>query len=387
MAWNEPGNGKNKDPWNSGDQPPDLDEVFRNLQNRLRGIFGQSGGGRSGGGGGGSGGGAVGWLLVALVAVWAAVTSVHIIDEPQRGVVLRFGKYVRTMNPGLNLAFPPPIERVIRVNVEAIRSVSASGAMLTQDENIVTVDMAVQYEVKDAQSFLFRVNDPEETLMQAAESAVRQVVGDNVMDFVLLEGRAEIVIQIREVLQNILDRYETGLLITALNLQEVRPPREVKDAFDDAIKAREDKERLQNEAEAYANRIVPEARGRAARVTEEAEGYKAEMIARAEGESSRFALLREAYARAPAVTRQRLYLETLEEVMGQAGKVLMQADQSNNIMYLPLDEIMSAAAAAAPGSASGSPPRPIADSYATAPARVEDQRPSRSVGRTGREGG
>ena len=381
MAWNEPGNGKNKDPWNSGEQPPDLDEVFRNLQSRLRGIFGQSGG--SGGGNRrSSGGGGIGLIIGALLVIWLGISSFHIIDEGQRGVVLRFGEYVRTMSPGPNLAFPPPVEQVVRVNVDEVRSVTTRGQMLTQDENIVHVDMAVQYRVKDAQEFLFKVNDPEQTLGQAAESAMRQVVGDNPMDFVLLEGRAEIAIQTRDILQNILDRYEVGLDITALNLQEVRPPTEVKQAFDDAIKAREDKERVQNEAEAHANSIVPEARGRAARILEEAEGYKAAVIARAEGESQRFTLLREEYEQAPEVTRERLYLETLEYVMGRSGKVLMEAQDGNNIMYLPLDQIMGAAGAVAPVPSTNVTRR---GQPATGPGGRELESTGRQASRTSRE--
>ncbi|MEM9304435.1 MAG: FtsH protease activity modulator HflK [Pseudomonadota bacterium] len=383
MAWNEPGNGKNKDPWNSGgDQPPDLDEVFRNLQGKLKGIFGESsGGGRSSGrGGGGSAG--FGWLIVGLAVIWAGISSVHIVDEPQRGVVLRFGEYVRTMTPGPNLALPPPFEQVLRVNVDEVRSVTTDGAMLTKDENIVNVDMAVQYRVKDAQNFLFRVNDPEQTLAQAAESAMRQVVGDNPMDYVLLEGRADIADQMRQILQNILDRYETGLELTALNLQDVRPPREVKDAFDDAIKAREDKERVQNEAEAYANSIVPQARGQAARIIEEAEAYKSAVTARAEGESERFSLLRAEYEDAPEVTRERLYLETMETVMAQSGKVLMEGEGGNNIMYLPLDQIISGAAAA-PLRPQTAPPQ---TNFSSPQSDDGSNRTGRSSGRGGREG-
>lgn len=338
MAWNEPGNGKKKDPWSSGgDQPPDLDEVFRNLQNRLRGIFG--GGRGTPTGGTGSGGFGVGWLIVGLLLVWIAVSSVHIIDEPERGVVLRFGQHVRVLQPGLNFTWPPPIERVQTVDVDQVRSVTKEGAMLTRDENIVEVDLAVQYRVKNAEDFLFQVENPEETLGQASESAMRQVIGDNEMDFVLLEGRAEIALQMRQILQDILDRYQTGLELTAVNLQEVRPPQAVKEAFDDAISAREDKERLQNEAEAYANGIVPEARGRAARIVQEAEAYKASITAVAEGEAQRFILQLTEYLRAPEVTRQRLFLETMERVMGESAKVLIDA-KGNNVMYLPLEELM-----------------------------------------------
>ncbi|MDX1569648.1 MAG: FtsH protease activity modulator HflK [Xanthomonadales bacterium] len=382
MAWNEPGNGKNKDPWNSGEQPPDLDEVFRNLQDRLRGIFGGGGGG--GGGRKDSGGSGIGWLIGGLIVIWLAFSSVYIIDEPERGVVLRFGEYARTMQPGPNITFPPPIDRVLKVNVEQVRSASKDGSMLTRDENIVHVDMAVQYRVKDAQDFLFEVQAPEETLGQASESALRQVIGDNDMDFVLLEGRAEVAIQIREVLQSILDRYETGLEITALNMQEVRPPREVKDAFDDAIKAREDKERVQNEAEAYANGIVPEARGRSARIIQQAEAYRASLIARAEGEAARFSLLLEEYAAAPRVTRERLYFETIEQVFGKAPKVLIEPSEGSNVMYLPLDELIKATVPAATRTRDE-----LMEHSMTQPGSSSDESirsPRQSGGRSGREG-
>jgi len=337
MAWNEPGNGK-KDPWNSGDQPPDLDEVFRKLQGRLKGIFGGGGSNSSNSPSGSASG--FGVIIIALFIGWMVVDSMYIIDEPERGVVLRFGKYVKTMQPGFNLTFPRPIDQVFKVDVEQIRSESNQGSMLTRDENIVEVNMAVQYKVKDAQNFLFKVDDPTQTMEQAAESAMRQVIGDNDLDFVLLEGRAEISVRIRDILQNTLDRYLTGLELTTVNLQEVRPPREVKDAFDDAIKAREDKERYENLAEAYSNEVIPVARGQASRIMQEADAYKASIIAKAEGESQRFSLLLTEYAQAPEVTRQRLYLETMEFVMQQSSKVLINTNDGNNVMYLPLDKVI-----------------------------------------------
>ncbi|NND45248.1 MAG: FtsH protease activity modulator HflK [Xanthomonadales bacterium] len=337
MAWNEPGNGK--DPWKSGggDQPPDLDEVFRKLQNRISGVFGGGGSRRSGGEGGNSG---LILLAFAALALWLVVDSVYTIDEPERGVVLRFGKHVKTMQPGLNFTMPRPIDQVVRVDVEQIKSDVAKGYMLTLDENIIDINLATQFRVKNAENYVFNVRDPIETMSQAAESAMRQVIGDNKMDFVLLEGRSEISLQIGEILQSILDRYNTGLEITAVNLQEVRPPQEVKDAFDDAIKAREDKEKSKNEAQAYANRVVPESRGRAARFIEEAEAYKSAITARAEGEAQRFNLLLDEYSKAPEVTRERLYLETMESVLSSTSKVMVDVQQGNNVMYLPLDELM-----------------------------------------------
>ena len=384
MAWNEPGgkNGK-KDPWSGGDQqPPDLDEVFRNLKGKIRGIFGGGGtsGSRSSGGGGGAG---IGIILALIAIVWLGFSSIYIIDEPEQGVVLRFGKYVKTMDPGLNITFPPPIDEVYRVDVEQVRSVSTDGAMLSRDENIVIVDMAVQYRVKDANDFLFQVNEPEETLEQAAESAMRQVIGDNNMDEVLLSGRAEIAAEIRTILQTILDSYRTGLELTAVNLQDVRPPPQVKDAFDDAITAREDKERVQNEASAYANTIIPEARGEAARILEDAEAYRQSVIAQAEGAAARFTLLLREYQAAPEVTRQRLYLETVEEVLARTPKVLMDAADGNNVMYLPLEGMMSTLPPPSSDSGAG---RTYIRQQPTTTVRDSDSLSDRSTNRRGREG-
>ena len=337
MAWNESGNGK-KDPWGSGggNQPPDLDEVFRKLQGRLKSLFGGSGG-SVGSSGGGSG---MGWLIVLALVLWGAFDATYVINEPERGVVLRFGKYVHTMQPGINFTLPRPIDHVFKVDVQQVRSESLEAMMLTKDENIVQLNIAAQFKVKDVKDFLFNVRDPVETLEQASESAMRQVVGDHEMDFVLLEGRAQMRADIARTLQDILDFYGTGLELTTVNLEDVRPPRQVKEAFDDAIKAREDKERSQNIAAAYANGVVPKARGNASRILQEAEGYKASTIARATGESERFVLLLNEYSKAPGVTRQRLYLETMETVLGDTSKVLLDVEQGNNVMYLPLDQLM-----------------------------------------------
>lgn len=375
MAWNESGNGK-KDPWGSGggDQPPDLDEVFRKLQGRLKSIFGGSGSsvGRSEGGSG------IGWLIVLVLVVWTAFDATYVINEPERGVVLRFGKYVNTMQPGINFTLPRPIDHVYKVDVQQVRSESLEAMMLTKDENIVQLNIAAQFKVKDAQDFLFNVREPIETLEQASESAMRQVVGDNAMDFVLLEGRSQLRADITETLQDILDSYGTGLELTTVNLEDVRPPRQVKEAFDDAIKAREDKERSQNIASAYANGVVPKARGNAARIIQEAEGYKASTIAQATGESERFILLLDEYAKAPEVTRQRLYLETMESVLGDTSKVLLDVEQGNNVMYLPLDQLMRNTAPALQRSQEAARQ---ADEYST-----EGGRPNREPSRSSRGG-
>lgn len=378
MAWNEPGNGK-KDPWNSGggDQPPDLDEVFRKLQQKLGGLFG-GGGKPSSGGGSGTAGFAA--LALLLGAVWLIYDSIYIIKEAERGVVLRFGKYHHTMLPGPNFAFPRPIDQIYKVDVAQIRSVSNQGQMLTKDENIVNLDFAIQYKVKDAQNFLFKVRRPQVTLSQAAEAALRAVVGDNEMDFLLIAGRAQIASDTRTTLQQILDRYETGLEVTAVNLQDVRPPQQVKEAFDDAIKAREDKERFENEAEAYANKEIPIARGDAARIQQESEAYREAKVARAEGESRRFELLLEEYQKAPEVTRQRLYLETMENVLQATPKVVLDVEQGNNIMYLPLDQIMQRTTTAGQRRLESSPDGAFVD------AQANDNLRGREAVRRGREG-
>lgn len=366
MAWNEPGGGK--DPWGGrgGDQgPPDLDEIVRKMQNKMGGLFG----GRRGGSGGGNGNGG-GMLVIGVIAVVAALvwlaSGFYIVDEGKRGVQLRFGQFNQITMPGLHWHLPYPIEQVERVDVEQRRFVEvgyrsasgrgASGAqpvpkealMLTQDENIVDIRIAVQYQVKDAREYLFNVRDPDVTLKQATESAIREVIGKSRMDFVLTEGRSEVAGQAKELIQTILDQYNAGLLVTTVNMQDAQPPEEVQGAFVDAIKAREDEERQKNEAQAYANDILPKARGAAARLLEEANGYQLSVIARAEGEASRFEQLLTEYAKAPEVTRKRLYLDTMEEVLANSNKVTVDVSKGNNLMYLPLDQMLQGAAAAVP---------------------------------------
>lgn len=372
MGWDDQGNGR--DPWGGrggGSQGPDLDEVFRKLQAKLGGLFG--GGGAKTGSGGKSGMGGIFGILLILLGLWLAYEIPYRITEGERGVVLRFGKFSRIAMPGLNFRLPRPIEQVITVDVEQVREVADRARMLTEDENIVDIDLAVQYKVKDAENFVFRVRDPELTLRQAAESAVREVVGSNTMDFTITGGRQEIAANTEIVLQDILDLYQTGLEVTAVNLQDARPPQEVKEAFDDAVKAREDKERYENEAEAYSNGLIPETRGAAARQIQEAEGYKATVIARAQGEAERFTLLLAEYRRAPAVTRERLYLETMESVLGRTGKVVVDVKGGNNIMYLPLDRM-------GPDRTVYTTPRTTVEAVPQGP---DEERPA---GRPGREG-
>ena len=358
MAWNEPGGGDNKDPWGGrNDQgPPDLDEVVRKMQQKLGGLFG---GGRRGGGGRGRAGGpgAVGFGLIAgiVFVVWL-FSGIYIVDAGTRGVVLRFGAFQEATLPGPHWHIPWPIEQVEIVNVEQLRvveigyrsgvggqaglTVDREALMLTRDENIVSVQLAVQYQIDDPRKYLFNVRQPDAVLKQVTESALREVIGKSAMDFVLKEGRADVVAQVKSSMQSILDDYESGILVSDVNLQDAQPPEEVQGAFSDAIKAREDKERLKNEAEAYANEVIPKARGRAARLTQEAQAYKESLIAKAEGEASRFTALLEEYRKAPEVTRKRLYLETMESVLSRTNKVIVDSDNANNLMYLPLDQLM-----------------------------------------------
>ena len=348
MAWNEPGgNSNNQDPWGGrkggGRQgPPDLDEAFRKLQESLNGIFGggkkrgDDDSGRSGGGGG------FGLLFVGLgllAAVWL-YSAIYVVDEQEQAVVLRFGKYHETVGPGLNIYFPP-IDRKFQENVTRERAYSKQGAMLTEDENIIEVPLTVQYRVSNLQDFVLNVDQPEVSLQHATDSAVRHVVGSTEMDQVLTEGRELMASEVRERLQRFLDNYRTGITITQVNIQSAAAPREVQEAFDDVIRAREDEQREKNQAESYANGVIPEARGQAQRLLEEANGYRDEIIARAQGEADRFTKLVAEYRKAPEITRERLYIDTMQEVMSNTSKVLVTGDKGqNNLLYLPLDKMI-----------------------------------------------
>lgn len=351
MGWNEPGN---NDPWSgngqngggrkpSGQQgPPDLDEALRKLQEQLAGMFG--GGGKKSSGGnktGGSGFGGLLALLLLLVLGAAAVSSVHIIEPAERGVVMRFGRYVDTLPPGLSVRMPWPVDQVIHVDVDQVRRFDYEGTMLTRDENIVDIKLAVQYKVADPYAYLFSVREPEKTMSDATASAIREVVGQSAMDFVIKDGRSELAENATVLLQEVLDSYKTGLIVAAVNLADAQAPAAVQDAFEDAIKAREDGQRLKNEGEAYSNDVIPRARGAAARKLEEANAYRESVIARAEGESERFTKLLAEYKKAPAVTRDRLYIETMEAVLGDTSKVMVDtAGDGSPLMYVPLDKLM-----------------------------------------------
>lgn len=352
MAWNEPGgNSNNQDPWggkrrNNGDRkgPPDLDEAFRKLQESLNGLFG--GGKKRGDDGGGSGksrggfGGLIGIVLVVLAAIWL-YSAVYVVDEQEQAVVLRFGKYYETVGPGLNI-YLPPIDKKYMENVTRERAYTKQGQMLTEDENIVEVPLTVQYKISNLQDFVLNVDQPEISLQHATDSALRHVVGSTAMDQVLTEGRELMASEIKERLQRFLDTYRTGITVTQVNVQNAAAPREVQEAFDDVIRAREDEQRSRNQAETYANGVVPEARGQAQRIIEDANGYRDETVSRAKGEADRFTKLVAEYRKAPEVTRERLYLDTMQEVFSNTSKVLVTGNKNgqSNLLYLPLDKMI-----------------------------------------------
>jgi membrane protease subunit HflK len=315
------------------------------LLKRLKARFGGGRGGRGAGAPGAPGlpKGAIGLGIAALLVLWF-ITGFYVVDEQERGVVLRFGAYERTTSPGWGWRAPWPIERLEVVNVTQVRQVNDRQSMLTKDENIVDVELTVQYRVSSAEEYLFNVADPDMTLKQATKSAVRETVGRSEMDFILTEGREEIADSTKRLLQERLDAYKTGLIVSEVNLQQAQPPEAVQAAFADAIKAREDQQRLKNEAEAYANERLPKARGTAARQIQEATGYRDQTIARAEGDASRFSQLISEYRKAPAVTRDRLYLDSMNDVMTGSSKILLDVKQGNPMFYLPIDQLLKAGA-------------------------------------------
>ena len=342
MAWNDPG--KNENPWQRRPDkgPPDLDELLRRLQKRLRGLFGGAGGN---GGDGGPGSGrsravGIGSLAAAVIAVWVVFGSFYLNGAAERSVITRFGKYVKTTAGGFNMRLPWPIDRRTVINVTEFQSFTDRTRMLTQDEALVDIDLAVQYRRADPVKFAFNVREPQETLGEVSESAIREGIGQSKLDFVLEAGRQEISAKTKDLVQRTIAAYNTGIEVISVNLQGVSVPEQVAPAQKDAIKAREDKERATLAAETYANDIVPKARGAAVSVVEGARAYRSRVIADAEGESQRFLALAAEYQRAPAVTRERLYLETMEEVLGKSSKVLVDVKGSGNMVYLPLDKLL-----------------------------------------------
>jgi membrane protease subunit HflK len=359
MAWNEPGNG-DKDPWGNrgNDGPPDLDDVVRNMQQKLGGLFG----GKKGAPHSNPSSGSFGFGLIALIAliVWL-LSGVYIIDAAERGVVLRFGKFVDTTMPGPHWHVPYPFENVEVVNVSEVRTVevgyrsngSRSGGtihseslMLTKDENIIDLKIAVQYQVQDAAKYLFNVRGPDLILRQMTESAVREIIGSSNMDFVLTEGRSAVANSTETLLQSMLDAHKTGLLVTSVNMQDVQPPEQVQAAFADVVKAREDEVKQKNQAEAYSNDILPKVRGQAFRIVQEAEAYKSQVIAKAEGDVSRFSQVLKEYSKAPEITVERLYLDAMESVYQNSQKVLVDVEKGgSNVLYLPLDRLRTSSSA------------------------------------------
>ena len=366
MAWNEPGgNSNNQDPWGDRNKrggqkqgPPDLDEALRKLQDNLKSLCG----GPKKPGSISSGGdfGLIAVVLAALAAMWL-YTAVYSLDEQEQAVILRLGKYHETVGPGLNIYFPP-MDRKYEQNVTRERAYTRQGPMLTEDENIIEVPLTVQYKISNLQDYVLNVDAPELSLQQATESALRHVVGSTAMDQVLTEGREVLAVQVKERLQRFVDNYRTGITVTQVNVQNAQAPREVQESFDDVIRAREDEQREKNQAETYANGVIPEARGKAQRLREEANGYRDETISRAEGEADRFTKLVTEYRKAPEVTRQRLYIETMQEVLSNTSKVLLTGDQGqNSMLYLPLDKMLEGrnASSQKTNSSTSSPSSPV----------------------------
>jgi len=341
MAWNEPGGGRDNDPWGGKNQgPPDLDEALKKLQERLNSLFGGGSGGQGGNGGGVKlGMGSIGALALLAVAVWG-LFGFYQVDQQERAVVLRLGVYQQTVMPGLRWA-PPIIDDVNIINVTKVRAAASRGQMLTEDENIVDISVSVQYTVSDPANFLLKVKRPELSLEHALESALRHVVGSSKMDQVITEGREQVAVDTQARLQDYLVAYQSGIQVAKVNIEDAQPPSQVQDAFDDVTRAKEDRERLKNEAEAYANGIIPEARGAAQRQLEEAQAYKEQVIAKAEGEAQRFSELVAEYKKSPRVTRERLYIDALQELYADSSKVMVDVEGGNNMMYLPLDKIVN----------------------------------------------
>lgn len=350
MAWNEPG-GDNKDPWSGkgGNQgPPDLDEVVKKMQEKLGGLFGGRKGPRSVGPGGSvpvqGPKNIKGMALIAgaIVVLLLLIKSFYTVDPAERGVVMRFGAFKDITQPGPHFLVPF-IDQVIKVDVDQISSFSHKAQMLTKDENIVDIELTVQSRIQDAADYLFQDQNPEKTIHDATETAVRETIGKSKLDFILTEGRGSIAGGIKSRAQELINNYRSGLEVTSINMQPAKPPEAVKSAFDDAIKAREDKARLENQAQAYANEVVPKARGAGARRVEAAKAYRDKVIAESEGETSRFLAVLAEFEKAPQVTRQRLYLDAVEEVLGRSNKVILDVKEGNSLMYLPIDKLIDGA--------------------------------------------
>ncbi|HMA31837.1 MAG TPA: FtsH protease activity modulator HflK [Casimicrobiaceae bacterium] len=386
MSLNDPQWGKRGGGGGGGGGPPDLDEIWRNVNRRLAEIFGRQPppprDTQDGGEGPRPGGlplSALGWLVMLVILVWLA-SGFYIVDAGRRGVVTRFGRYTETTQPGPRWHLPYPIEAVELVDFSQVKTIEVGyrntpknkidkeAVMLTDDENIIDIEFAVQYNLKSAEDYVFKNRNPDRIVAYVAESAIREVVGNSKMDFALYEGREQIAKQTEQLMQQMLDRYQTGVFVQKVTLQNVQPPDKVQAAFDDAVKAGQDRERLKNEGQAYANDVVPRARGMAARLMEEANGYASEVVQRAQGDAERFNQVLVQYDKAPGVTRERLYLDAMQSVLGNSSKILVD-QKGSNLLYLPLDKLIQQSAAAPAAATETTPP---ATARAPAPVPATD---------------
>ncbi len=387
MGLNDPQWGRKKS--NSG--PPDLDQLWRNFNKKLNSLFKRKRGGGGTGGGEGPGtptprqyGGGIGLLVGLLLVLWIA-SGFYIVNEGQRGIVLRFGKYVESTQAGLRWHLPYPVEVVETVNVSQVRTVEIGyrnnvrskvlkeSLMLTDDENIIDIQFAVQYILKNPEEFLFNNRDPENAVLQAAETAIREIIGKSKMDFVLYEGREQVAAKATQLMQDILDRYKIGIAISKVTMQNAQPPEQVQAAFDDAVKAGQDRERQKNEGQAYANDVIPKAKGNAARLLEEAEGYKQRVIASSEGEASRFKQVLVEYNKAPGVTRDRLYLDMMQQILSGTTKIFIDQKSGNNLLYLPLEKLIQMSGSSSPTtSAPEAPAAPVQEAVPDTAARTRE---------------
>jgi membrane protease subunit HflK len=368
----------------SNEGPPDLDEILRKLQQKIASLLGFRTRGPStppsppGGPGRGVLGGGVAVVILIIAGVWL-LSGFYIVDEGRRGVVLRLGKYLETTMPGPRWHIPYPFESVEVVNVAQVRTVEVGyrgnpknkqpqeALMLTDDENIVDVQFAIQYTLKSPEDYLFNNKNPDDNVLQAAETSIREIVGKSKMDFILSQGRSEVAARVKVLMQQILDRYKAGINITTVNLQGVQAPEQVQAAFEDVVRAGQDRERFKNEGQAYANDVVPRARGQAARLMEEANGYRQSVIAQAQGDASRFRQILAEYEKAPQVTRERMYLDTMQQILSATSKVVIDQKSGQNLLYLPIDKLMQMATPPAVSSPTDASPRVSSSSDTPSP--------------------
>jgi len=388
-------NNKNQDGKRPTEGPPDLDQLWRDFNQRLSNLFGnRRGGGSSGGDGGGSGfipdarGAGIGAAVIAgIVLVLWLLSGFFIVQEGQTGVVLTFGKYSHNAGPGFNWRWPKPIQSDEIVNMSQIRTVEVGyrnsfrnkqqqeSLMLTEDENIVDIQFAVQYTLKNASDWIFNNRDPDDVVKQVAETAIREVVGHSKMDYVLYEGREKVALDTSQLMQKMLDQYKTGVQITNVTMLAVQPPEQVQASFDDAVKAGQDRERQKNEGQAYANNVIPRARGAASRLIEESEAYRSSVIANAEGEAARFKQILTEYQKAPGVTRDRMYLEAMQQIFSSTTKVMVDSRNNSNLIYLPLDKLISQTGQAPVVAGDGAAARSPASNAAATPTPAPDPVP------------